>query len=191
MKNVLHLILCLPLLVSCSTSSLSNPENTHTGEAHKNVVHETPLDNSSAELKRIKALEGKWRTTTSMFGTENEEVFTEYKITAGGSAVLETIFPGTPQEMVSVYFDDDSGKLSMTHYCMMRNRPHFSLVKSTQDELKLDVIKVEGLKSANSPSMGAITLKFKDNDHFSSTCQSDGDSEQNQGPMTMNFTRVN
>ncbi|MCB0360953.1 MAG: hypothetical protein KDD44_14995, partial [Bdellovibrionales bacterium] len=92
-----------------------------------------PPDTSSAELNRIKALAGKWKTTTSMFGKENEEVFTEYKVTAGGSAVVETIFPGTPNEMVSVYYDDDAGKLAMTHYCMMRNRPQFSLVDSSND----------------------------------------------------------
>ncbi|MCB0321697.1 MAG: hypothetical protein KDD60_12295, partial [Bdellovibrionales bacterium] len=55
-------------------------------------------DTSSSEFKRIKSLEGTWRSTTSMFGKENEEVFTEYKVTAAGSAVVETIFPGTPQE---------------------------------------------------------------------------------------------
>lgn len=151
---------------------------------------EVPADASSAELKRIKALAGKWRSTTSMFGKENEEVFTEYKVTAGGSAVVETIFPGTPQEMVSVYYDDDQGKLAMTHYCVMRNRPFFHLAKSTKDEIKLDVTKVEGLKSEGSPSMGTTTLKFQDKNHFSSTCEGDGKGEQDQGPMTMNFTRV-
>ena len=149
-----------------------------------------PPDTSSAELNRIKALEGKWKSITSMFGKENEEVFTEYKVTAGGSAVLETIFPGTPQEMVSVYFDNDQGKLAMTHYCIMRNRPHFSLVESMKNEIKLDVTKVAGLKSKDAPSMGAITLKFKDEDHFSSTCDSRGKVEPKQEPMTMHFTRV-
>ncbi|MCB0344169.1 MAG: hypothetical protein KDD66_03595 [Bdellovibrionales bacterium] len=153
-------------------------------------AHVMPPDNSSAELNRIKALEGKWKSTTSMFGKENEEVFTEYKITAGGAAVVETIFPGTPQEMVSVYFDDDNGKLSMTHYCMMRNRPHFTLAESNKGEIKMDVTKVEGLKTEDTPSMGAITLKFQDKDHFSSTCESGGKSEHDQGPMTMHFTRV-
>ncbi|MCB0324654.1 MAG: hypothetical protein KDD69_13825 [Bdellovibrionales bacterium] len=150
-----------------------------------------PPDNSSAELKRIKALEGRWKSTTSMFGKENEEVFTEYKITAGGSAVVETIFPGTPNEMVSVYYDNDEGKLAMTHYCMMRNRPHFTLVESSDDVLKLDVTKVEGVKSDDAPSMGAITLNFKDQNHFSSTCEArGGDAKEHHEPMTMQFTRI-
>ena len=48
---------------------------------------------------------------------------------------MERIFPGTPQEMISVYYDDDKGRLAMTHYCMMRNRPTFKLVKSEGDTL--------------------------------------------------------
>lgn len=157
-------------------------------------MHETPPDTSSAELNRIKALAGRWASTTSMFGKKDEQVFTEYAVTAGGSTVVETIFPGTPHEMVSVYYDDDNGKLAMTHYCMMRNRPHFTLVESRVEsgkyKLKLDVTKVEGLKSKDDPSMGALTITFEDKDHFSSTCESRGKTEGDQGPVTMRYTRV-
>ena len=136
--SVLFLI-CVPPLVANSPSDHAHERS------EASHIPPVPPDKSSVELNRIKALEGTWKSTTSMFGKENEEVFTEYKITAGGSAVLETIFPGTPQEMVSVYYDDDHGKLAMTHYCMMRNRPYFHIVKSAKDEIKLDVTKVEGL----------------------------------------------
>ncbi|MCB0318812.1 MAG: hypothetical protein KDD56_08645 [Bdellovibrionales bacterium] len=183
LKSTIALII---LLVICLIALPAMAD--HEGE-HK--VPQPPPNISSAELNRIKELEGRWETTTSMFGKKDEKVYTEYKVTAGGSAVLETIFPGTPQEMVSLYYDDDNGKLAMTHYCMMRNRPFFSLAESSADKLKLDVTKVEGLKSADDPSMGAVTLNFIDKDHFSSTCQSNGKTgEQKQEPMTMTFTRV-
>lgn len=149
-----------------------------------------PPDNSSAELNRIKGLAGKWSSTTSMFGKQNEKVFTEYKVTAGGSAVLETIFPGTPQEMVSVYYDDDKGHLAMTHYCIMRNRPTLKLVKTDGDTLTFDVAKVEGLKSKDDPSMGAMTLTIKDDNHFESTCKGRGKGAEKEEPHTMEFTRV-
>jgi hypothetical protein len=154
------------------------------------VAPTPPPDNSSAELNRIKALEGRWSSTTSMFGKENEKVYTEYAVTAGGAAVVETIFPGTPQEMMSVYYDDDKGNLAMTHYCMMRNRPTFKLVKSEGDTLVLDVTKIEGLKSKDDPSMGAMTLNFKDKDHFSSTCKGRGKGAEKEPAHTMEFTRV-
>ena len=171
--------------VSIFTVSLALADH---AEGHK--APEPPPNISSPELNRIKALAGRWTSTTSMFGKKDEKVFTEYAITAAGSAVVETIFPGTPNEMVSVYYDDDQGKLAMTHYCMMRNRPYFSLVESDKNQIKLDVTKVEGLKSKDDPSMGAITIHFEDKDHITATCGSRGKTEGDQGPMTMRYTRV-
>lgn len=149
-----------------------------------------PPDTSSSELNQIKSLAGRWSSTTSMFGKPNETVYTEFEVTAGGSAVLEKIFPGTPQEMISVYYDDDNGKLAMTHYCIMRNRPTLKLASSKGDTFTMDVAKVEGIKSKDDPSMGAITLRFKDKDHFETTCQGRGKGTEKQGPMTMTYTRV-
>ena len=43
-----------------------------------------------------------------------------YRVTAGGSAILETTAAGTPMEMISMYHDR-GGKLFMTHYRMLGN----------------------------------------------------------------------
>jgi len=59
----------------------------------------------SAEFERIKSLEGKWEGTSIMHGKE-VPVSVIYKTTSGGSVVVETLFPDTPHEMVSVYFED-------------------------------------------------------------------------------------
>jgi hypothetical protein len=45
-----------------------------------------------------------------------------YAVTANGSAVVETIFPGSPHEMVTVYHADGPD-LVLTHYCMEGNQP--------------------------------------------------------------------
>jgi hypothetical protein len=153
-------------------------------------AHQPPPDTSSAELNRIKAMEGRWASTTSMFGKPNQKVYTEFEVTSGGSAVLERFAPGTPHEMISMYYDDDKGKLAMTHYCIMRNRPTLKLAKATEDAIVFDVAKVEGLKSKNDPSMGGVTLNFKDKDHFSSTCRGRGKGAEDQPPMTMEFKRI-
>ena len=42
------------------------------------------------------------------------------RVTAGGSAILETTAAGTPMEMISRY-RYRGGKLFMTHYCMLGN----------------------------------------------------------------------
>jgi len=179
MKKRLHVLSVFLFLVVLAPMA-------HAGGDHP----QPPADNSSAELNRIKALEGRWESTTSMFGKENEKVYTEYQVTANGSAVLEKIFPGTPNEMISVYYDDDKGRLAMTHYCMMRNRPTFKLVKSEGDTFMLDVTKVEGLKSKDDPSMGAMTLEFVDKDHFKSTCSGRGKGAEKNPPMSMEYKRV-
>lgn len=147
-----------------------------------------PADTTSPELARLKSLAGKWTTTTSMFGKQNQRVYTEYQVTAGGSAVLERIFPGTPEEMMSVYYDDKNGKLAMTHYCIMRNRPQLALAGSDADSMTLDVERIDGLRSKKDPTMGAMTIRFLDKDRIETTCR--GNEKGKQAPMTMTYTRV-
>jgi hypothetical protein len=149
-----------------------------------------PPNISSAELNRIKSLEGRWKGTTSMFGTPNEKIYVEYEVTSGGSAVLERIFPGTSKEMISVYYDDNHGKLAMTHYCIMRNRPTLKLASSTKDTITMDVAKVDGLKSKDDPGMGAVSIYFKDIDHIASTCEGRGKGKKKEQPVTIEYTRV-
>ncbi len=149
-----------------------------------------PPDKSSPELQRIKSLAGRWTTVTSMFGKKNQRLYTEYQVTAAGSAVLERIFPDTPYEMVSMYYDDDHGKLAMTHYCIMHNRPTLKLASISPDTITMDVKKVEGLKSKKDPSMGGMTLHFKDKNHFETTCKGRGKGKEKEEPMTMAYTRV-
>ena len=82
----------------------------------------------SKEFERIKGLVGIWEGTSNM-SKEGERVKVEYRLSSGGSSVVETLFPGTPYEMVSVYFDN-KGQLTMTHYCALRNQPTMKLQKA-------------------------------------------------------------
>lgn len=66
---------------------------------------------------RLKALEGTW---TGMAHGQPAEVV--YKVTSAGSAVVETLFPGSEHEMVSVYHRDGDDVV-MTHYCAAQNQP--------------------------------------------------------------------
>src|SRR5690606_1922102 len=50
-----------------------------------------------------------------------------YRITGGGSAVEEVLFPGTEHEMVSLYHRDGPFLL-MTHYCAAGNQPRMRAV---------------------------------------------------------------
>ena len=88
-----------------------------------------PAPPGSAQLDQMKTLAGKWVGGTNHSNGNEQPVTVEYKVTSGGSAVMETISPGTSHEMVSIYHDE-GGKLEMTHYCMLGNHPTLELTSS-------------------------------------------------------------
>ena len=70
---------------------------------------------------------GTWRGEMPSHDTPGkmDEVRMNYKVVANGTAVCETLFPGTPHEMVTMYHLDN-GVLTATHYCAMGNQPRMS-----------------------------------------------------------------
>jgi len=75
----------------------------------------------SVELERMKALEGNWAVTEKTAEEGSKTTTIQYKVTSGGTAVTETIDPGTAHEMITVYHDK-VGKLTMNHFCMLGNQ---------------------------------------------------------------------
>ena len=118
----------------------------------------------SKEYERMKQLVGVWEGTSNM-GKEGQKVRVEYRLTAGGSAIVETLFPGTPEEMISVYYDN-KGKLSMTHYCMLQNQPSMKLSKAGADTLEFIFARGNGIDPKKDPHMHALTISFVDKDHI-------------------------
>src|SRR6266404_2189115 len=90
----------------------------------------------SAEFERMKSLVGTWKGKADM-GQGPMEFTVEYRLISGGSAVEERIFAGTPKEMVTMYYDR-KGKLSMTHYCMLGNRPGMLFKSADATTIKFD-----------------------------------------------------
>jgi hypothetical protein len=80
-----------------------------------------PAPPANAGLEKMKKLAGTW-LAADKDGKPTDQVASVIKVTAGGSAVVETLFPGQPQEMVSVY-TADGPDLIMTHYCVLGNQP--------------------------------------------------------------------
>ncbi len=77
---------------------------------------------SSAGLDRLKALAGEWVAAEDGEMAKKGDLVARYSVTAHGSAVVETVFPGSPHEMVTVYHADGPD-LVLTHYCMEGNQP--------------------------------------------------------------------
>ncbi len=127
--------------------------------------HQPAPYTSSSEFERMKQLVGLWEGTSDM-GKEGEKVRVEYRLTAGGSALVETLFPGSSEEMVSVYYDQ-KGKLAMTHFCMLRNQPHMTLRNADAQMIQL-VFASKGneINPRKEKHMHAVGITFTDNDHI-------------------------
>jgi hypothetical protein len=123
----------------------------------------------SAEFERMKTLVGTWKGKTDM-GQGPMDVTITYKMLAGGSVLEEKVFEGTPQEMVTMYYDQN-GKLAMTHYCMFGNRPGMLLKSSDDKSIKLDFDKSCGIDPLKESHMHALTITFDDADTITSSCK--------------------
>lgn len=80
-----------------------------------------PVPAASA-LERMRALAGDWVDADGNLGVPPGTVVASYRVTGNGSAVVETLFPGSPHEMMTVYHVDGTD-LVLTHYCAVGNQP--------------------------------------------------------------------
>ena len=131
----------------------------------------------SAEFERMKALVGDWEASMPIEkGKEHPEMSEEhkqmmqrmrvsYRVTAGGSAILETTAAGTPMEMISMYHDR-GGKLFMTHYCMLGNQPQMALKSSDENRITFQFADTNTLDSSKETHMHSMVLTFVDKDNM-------------------------
>jgi hypothetical protein len=83
-----------------------------------------------------------------------------YRTVSAGTAVQETLFPGTPHEMVTMYYLDGKD-LVLTHYCALGNQPKMR-AEAPADPTKL-VFKFAGGTNVNPEKdahMHDLTLTF-------------------------------
>lgn len=105
--------------------------------------HDHAKPTSNAAFEKLKNLAGTWNANIAK--PDGDATTVEYRVTAGGSVVMETMFVGKPEEMINMYtVDGDS--LIATHYCSGQNQPVLKLnaAKSSGDRLVFDFVKVSG-----------------------------------------------
>ncbi|MGE3821017.1 MAG: hypothetical protein AB7I30_16515 [Isosphaeraceae bacterium] len=97
------------------------------------VGADKPAVEARAAFDRLKTLAGDW---SAVMEGENEPGEIAYRLTANDSVLMETLFPGTPHEMVTMYHLDGD-ELKLTHYCAAKNQPRLRLDRaaSTADDL--------------------------------------------------------
>lgn len=123
----------------------------------------------SPEFERMKTLAGSWKGKVDI-GNGPTDITVQYRLIAAGSVLEERCFVGTPNEMVMMYYDGPDGKLAMTHYCMLGNRPGMRLKSSDEKTIQFDFDKTCGINPEKEMHMHALTIRFDDADTITSSC---------------------
>ncbi len=117
----------LALAALLAAPAAARPADPPSGQAHQghSMAAAKPAASASpaaAQLEKLKALAGTWTGKAGPTGSPGQDASVVWRVTAGGSAVVETVFPGMPHEMVTVYHLDGD-QLLLTHYCAAGNQP--------------------------------------------------------------------
>src|SRR5262245_33296728 len=111
-------------------------------------------------FEQMKSLVGEW--VGKKAGKDGHDINVTYKLTAGGSALVETIAPGSDHEMVTV-IHPDGADLLLTHYCMLGNQPQMKATGIKDgNKIEFKFVKATNLKSPNAPHMHDVTFTFVD-----------------------------
>jgi hypothetical protein len=113
---------------------------------------------------RLKTLAGDWVAVGG-----DGSVAVRYKVTAAGSALVETLLPGKQHEMVTVYHRDGKD-LKLTHYCAAGNQPSMKMVPGPDPNLlTFQFTSATNMKSLGEGHMHEMKMQFVDPDHIMTT----------------------
>ncbi len=144
--------------------------------SHSAFAGDAPAAPSAqSTFDRLKALEGTW-VGTAGFGEEKSPTTVTYKLTGAGSVVMETLFGGTNEEMVTMYHVDRD-RLMLTHYCAGQNQPRMRAIPTADpNTIRFVYLDATNLASARDAHMHAAAITFINTDHIQSawTAYADG-----------------
>ncbi len=139
---------------------------------------------AASGFKKLQSLAGRWEGKDD----QGKAVTTEFKLVAGGTAVLETLAASGMEEMLTVYSMDGESIL-LTHYCPTNNQPRMRAIPQTS-EIKQLVFAFQD--AGNLPDLAVghehkLVMDFGDNDHLTErwTWRRDG----HDSDMVFHFSR--
>lgn len=122
---------------------------------------------AKAHFEKLKALAGQWEGKAGE-GDQSFDAEIHYRVTSGGSVVEETIGPGSPHEMVTMYHLDGDNLL-LTHYCAAGNQPRMMAGPGAMpEEILFSFIGATNMKSPNDGHMHAARIRFGGKDRLES-----------------------
>jgi hypothetical protein len=120
---------------------------------------------NAQRFEALKQLAGDW-VELGKDGKPTDKVVSSIRVTSAGSAVQETLFPGSDHEMVTMYHLDGAD-LVLTHYCSMGNQPRLR-AEPGQDAntIVFKYVSATNLKSDDDHHINGATFTLDGKDHF-------------------------
>jgi hypothetical protein len=125
-------------------------------------------------LERFKSLAGEWVAAEDTEMAKKGDLVARYSVTAGGSAVVETVFPGSAHEMVTVYHADGPN-LVLTHYCVEGNQPRMRAKDATARRVEFEFDGGSNIDPQHDRHMHSAWLEFVGKDEIRSQWTEEGD----------------
>ena len=133
-------------------------DHAHHDAQHQHLAHEQAAAAADAGFAKLVALQGEWVDATGQMAPP-DVVLVTYRVTGGGSAVVETLFPGAPEEMVTVYHRDGHD-IVLTHYCAAGNQPRMRCRRPGPAELAFDFDGGANIDPARDMHMHSARMAF-------------------------------
>lgn len=132
-----------------------------------------------AAFERLKGLEGTWTSEAPAEHGEAVNTVHVFRVSANGSVIMETMFPGTDHEMINMYhLDGDT--LMLTHYCASGNQPQMRLASgSSANALTFEFVGGTNLDPAKDTFIHDARLVFKEDATLESEWTAWKDGEEN------------
>ena len=126
--------------------------------------HHKAAKTDSPGFERFKQLAGEWVSVSDKPEHAGGSLGAVFKVTSASSAVEETMFPGTPHEMVNM-IHPDGDDIVLTHYCAEGNQPEMKAPgKIDGKDVAFDFVRGGNMKSINDSHMHSVTYTFIDKD---------------------------
>ena len=117
---------------------------------------------SQKAFDAIKSMPGTWQGKNQ----NGEDVRVDFKVTAGGSAVMSEILGQGPEDMISVFHLDGPNRLLMTHYCGAGNQPRMQASVSPDGKtISFNFVDATNLASPDAGHMQRMVLTLLDDNH--------------------------
>lgn len=127
------------------------------GEGHQGAA------GSSPGFERFKQLEGEWVAADNA-GHAGDRLRAIFRVTSAGSAVQETMVPGSKHEMINM-IHPEGDDIVLTHYCAMGNQPEMKAPdKIDGKDVVFKFVRAGNMKSLNESHMHSVTYTFVDKD---------------------------